>query len=127
MWYDFYEYWKVTKVPVHWVRYEDVVHDTKNTMMEVMKFLLNKKDLKGRVIEKIVDIVLKDSVPTAYEPRNDGKLGANLAKYTQEKLQEYYEACSDLFDFLGYSEIFTQNAPKFDRIPFHVHNEKALE
>ena len=39
-------------------------------MRGVMEYLLGLEDLAGTVQEKILDIVFKDSVPTAYIPKN---------------------------------------------------------
>ena len=41
MWKDFHDFWLKAKIPVHVVRYEDIVLNPAPTMREVLKFILN--------------------------------------------------------------------------------------
>jgi hypothetical protein len=41
VWKDFHEFWLNSKIPTLFVRYEDIVENPKQTMMEVLGFLLN--------------------------------------------------------------------------------------
>ena len=83
VWRDFYAFWLNAECHVHWMRYEDMVHDPKWCLGEMMKFLLETDDISGSVSEKIIDILYKDKVKTAYEPRS-GKVNANLSRYTED-------------------------------------------
>ena len=90
VWRDFYNFWLNVDVPVHWIRFEDMVTNPNWVMTEAMKFLLEVEDLSGTVIEKIIDIVFAGKTPTAYEPRN-GKLNQNLENYRPDQLEKYYQ------------------------------------
>ena len=41
VWKDFHDFWLKAKIPVHVVRYEDIVLNPGPTMTEVLKFILN--------------------------------------------------------------------------------------
>jgi len=43
------------KQPLYIVRYEDLVTDPKDTLMGLMSFLLEKKDLSGTNVERRID------------------------------------------------------------------------
>ena len=45
VWKQFHKFWLNSKIPVHIVRYEDLVADPKSTLNELMKFALNVKTL----------------------------------------------------------------------------------
>ena len=90
---------------MHWVRFEDLVTDPKATMKGVMSYLLTRENIDGTVCDKILDIVFKDKVPTAYEPRS-GKMNASFEKYKPEQISGIYEECKEMIDFFGYKEIF---------------------
>jgi hypothetical protein len=46
------------KVPVLWIRYEDLVEDPKPHLYNVMRFMLNEKDLAGTNAERRINEVL---------------------------------------------------------------------
>jgi len=46
------------KVPVLWIRYEDLVEDPKPHLMNLMRYMINLKDLTGTNAERRVQEVL---------------------------------------------------------------------
>ena len=44
------------KIPVHIIRYEDIVQKPEPTMSDLMKFILNVETLKGTKIEKYIKL-----------------------------------------------------------------------
>mmetsp|Transcript_22537 Transcript_22537/g.17039 ORF Transcript_22537/g.17039 Transcript_22537/m.17039 type:complete len:165 (+) Transcript_22537:224-718(+) len=76
VWQDFHQYYLKLSIPVHFMRFEDIIGDPYNTFTEAMKFLLNKKSIKGTVIDKILQICCCDKPPQMYVPRS-GKVNAN--------------------------------------------------
>jgi hypothetical protein len=47
VWKDFHDFWLRAKVPVHIIRYEDILISPAEVMNELLKFILNVKTLEG--------------------------------------------------------------------------------
>jgi len=45
---------------VHVIRYEDIVLQPKPTLMELMKFILNVRDLDGTKVERYIDLAVQE-------------------------------------------------------------------
>ena len=58
-------------------------------MMNLMKFILNERDLEGTIIEKYIDITASEKTPEVYKPRQ-GKINQNIGKYTKTDLDYMY-------------------------------------
>lgn len=69
MWKDFHDFWMNSKVPVHIIRYEDILGDPKAVMMKLMRFILNESSLEGTQIERYVEMAVKQKAPEVYKPR----------------------------------------------------------
>ena len=41
VWKDFHDFWLKAKIPVHLVRYEDIIQRPVETMTELIKFIFN--------------------------------------------------------------------------------------
>ena len=52
VWKDFHDFWLNAKIPVHIVRYEDIVTNPEPTLRELLKFILNQEDLSGTKVEQ---------------------------------------------------------------------------
>jgi len=76
VWKDFHEFWLNAKIPVHIIRFEDILHNPKDTMMSLMRFILNEKSIDGSNMERYIDLAVKDSAPEIYKPR-EGKVNLN--------------------------------------------------
>ena len=106
MWKDFHEFWLNSKIPVHIVRYEDVLCNPKVTMVKLFRFLLNTSEVEGRNIEKYIDLAVSEKAPEIYKPR-EGKCNANLDKFNRDHLDFMYNYARELITNLGYDETFT--------------------
>jgi hypothetical protein len=69
------------KVPVHLIRYEDILGEPKATMMKLMRFVLNEPNLEGTRIERYVELAVQEKAPEVYKPRQ-GTVNSNLAKFS---------------------------------------------
>ena len=76
---------KAAKIPIHIVRYEDIVKYPKQTLLDVVSFVLNHKEIKQSKIEHYIDIAVNEASPQIYKPR-EGKVNGNLMKYNDEQL-----------------------------------------
>lgn len=64
VWRDFHEYWmKAEKIPIHIVRYEDIVKYPKQTLLDLISFILNQKEIKQSKIEHYIDIAVNEASP----------------------------------------------------------------
>lgn len=50
VWRDFHEFWLNAEMPVHIIRYEDMVKRGRFAMTELMKFMYKLEDLEGTVV-----------------------------------------------------------------------------
>jgi hypothetical protein len=85
VWKDFHEFWLNSKIPVHIIRFEDIIGEPKNTMMNLFKFLLNTTEIEGTNIEKYIDLTVKENAPEIYKPR-EGKVNTNNDKFNKAHL-----------------------------------------
>ena len=63
VWNDFHEFWTNAKIPVHIIRYEDIVNDPKPTLKSLLEFIMNVDDLKGTVIEQHLEMAISETSP----------------------------------------------------------------
>ena len=116
----------MTKIPVLFVRYEDMIPDPKKAFTDIMKFLLATDDISGTVVEKLIDLSI-ETKQTAYKPRVGGAGSVkNFDKYTSEQIKSFYETAKRPLDFFGYTDIFTQEKQN-DLTQFNEINSKALQ
>jgi hypothetical protein len=66
---------------MHIVRYEDIVKFPKQTLEDIVKFILNTSDIKGSNIESYIDLAVQEASPQIYKPR-EGKVNGNLQKFS---------------------------------------------
>ena len=104
-WPMFYKYYQSLDIPVYFMRYEDILADPYTTFYGVMQFLLNEKDLKGRVIDKILQISTKSKAPEKYLPKRES-FESKIKRFNSDQLKEFYKLEKDLIDFYGYGAIF---------------------
>ena len=108
VWKDFHDFWLKAKIPVHVIRYEDIVLAPKPTLLELFKFVLNVNTLEGTRIERYVDLACQERAPEVYKPRK-GKVNNNVAKFKPEHLEYMYNYARDLIDRFGYTQLFALN------------------
>jgi hypothetical protein len=60
VWKDFHDFWLNSKIPVHLIRFEDILGNPKPTLMSLLSFILNESDLKGTVVEKYIDLAVAE-------------------------------------------------------------------
>jgi len=51
VWKDFHDFWLNAKIPVHIIRYEDIVGNPAPCLKSLLEFILNVKDIKGTKVE----------------------------------------------------------------------------
>ena len=80
MWKDFHNFWLKAKIPVHVIRYEDIVLDPVSCLGDLCCFLLNVKSIHGTKIEKYINLACQEKAPEVYKPRK-GQVNANKLKF----------------------------------------------
>ena len=88
LWRDFYSYWMDEPlIPTYIVRFEDLLSDTKNTLLGMFRFMLNEEDLEGTLIETLIEHHTKSkAMKQVYKPRK-GKINANKHFYTDSQIK----------------------------------------
>ena len=101
MWKDFHDFWLKAKIPVHVVRYEDIVLNPAPTMREVLKFILNVQTLEGTRVERYIQLACQEAAPEVYKPRK-GRVNANMAKFKPIHLDFMMNYAQELIEKFGY-------------------------
>ena len=52
-------------------------------MIKLFKFILNTSHIEGTVIERYIDLAVKEKAPEIYKPR-EGRVNTNMDKYNRE-------------------------------------------
>ena len=121
VWRDFHEFWLNAEMPVHIIRYEDMVKRPRYAMTELMKFMYKLEDLEGTVIGQYVNMATEVAAPQKYAPRA-GKAGmANIDKYDHELLTFMANTAGETLKKLG----FYQNYQQPDSAEFGAGNPNA--
>lgn len=110
VWKDFHDFWLKAKVPVHLIRYEDIIGKPKETMMKLMRFILNEPNIEGTVIERYVDLTVKEKAPEIYKPRQ-GQVNSNLSKFNKDQLQYMLNYAREQLVKFGFAETFLDALP----------------
>ena len=111
VWKDFHDFWIKAKIPVHIVRYEDITKNPKPTLMGVLKFILNEKDLSNTRIEKYIDLATGEKSPEIYKPRL-GAHKSNAEKFTPKHLEFMLHYAKELIANLGYERTYAPEEGK---------------
>lgn len=69
VWKDFHEFWINAKIPVHIIRYEDIVQTPEPTLKSLLEFILNVKDISGTRVHNFLKIAVTEQSPQIYKPR----------------------------------------------------------
>lgn len=89
VWRDFYLFWLSVNIPIHIIKFEDILANPKKVFTGVMSFLLNKPDISGTVIEKYIDLAVSEKAPEIYKPRS-GTSNISKDKFIKEDLDYIY-------------------------------------
>lgn len=101
VWRDFHNYWMKQDIPLHIVRYEDLVERPGEVLPDLMKFVFNVPKIEGTLLQSYIDIAVAEGAQKTYKPRV-GRANANLDKYNQEMLDGIVQECSEQLKCLGY-------------------------
>lgn len=77
-------------------------------MNKLFKFILNTQSIEGTLIEKYIDLAVKEKAPEIYKPR-EGRVNSNTDKYNREQLDFMYSYAKELLINFGYDDTFTVN------------------
>jgi hypothetical protein len=86
VWKDFHKFWIEAKIPVHMIRYEDILERPLEALSDLMKFILCVPSLEGTRIEEYIKLATQQSRPEVYKPRS-GQINGNLRFFNEEKLK----------------------------------------
>ena len=109
MWKDFHDFWLNAKIPVHIIRFEDILDRPRPCLSSLMKFIFGVSDIEGTLLERYIEIATSEKAPEIYKPRV-GKVNANFDKYNQEQMDYIYDYCRELLINFNYDEVFTRIA-----------------
>jgi hypothetical protein len=73
--------WMKQDIPIHIVRYEDLVARPGEVMPELMKFILGVSTIEGTQVESYINIAVAEGAQKTYKPRV-GRANANTDKYS---------------------------------------------
>ena len=143
-WANFHRHWlktaKENKVPIYFVRFEDLANDPQSIMTQSFQYALDMKSIEGTVIKARLDkIISEHGVKTgeSYKPRAPGDHLKNVKYYSEELMEVIREEAGDLIHFFGYAKqdgnstsVFEFKDPKPEYVEqnygFKAWNEKNL-
>lgn len=99
---------KFRKVPIIFIRFEDLVKDSEPWLYQTMKFLLGKSDLTNTNAERRIKEVLAmgTEATQAYALKTSTKMkNANVHRYTPEQIKWVQETCKEWLHFFGYAQL----------------------
>jgi len=70
-------------------------------MVSLFKFILNTPNLEGTVIERYIDLAVKEKAPEIYKPR-EGRVNSNLEKFNREQLDFMFNYAKEMLTNFGY-------------------------
>lgn len=113
-------------VPVHFVRYEDLVLRPKETYQDMMKFMLNLDSIDGTNADHRIDSVLAMGAKATqtYRLKNQG-LNSNAFRYSPAQLEFIKTELSRHLYFFGYTN-FEQSETTFFEYASHEHENATL-
>lgn len=82
VWRDFHEFWTNAKIPVHIIRYEDIVSNPKPTIKALLEFIMNVEDITGTKVNHYLNLAVQEQSPQIYKPRV-GKVNSNFDKFNR--------------------------------------------
>lgn len=104
VWRDFHSYWMDPDqlIPTYVIRYEDLLSYPESTLTELFSFLLNKKSLKGTLIEAAIkEHTSTGSKKEVYKPRV-GKINANRKRFSKTQIAQLKRLGGQMFRRMGY-------------------------
>ena len=63
VWKDFHEFWVNAKIPVHIIRYEDIVANPEPTLKGLLEFILNVPSIAGTKVEHYLKLAVSETSP----------------------------------------------------------------
>lgn len=82
MWKDFHDFWLNAKIPLHIIRYEDIVGNPEPALRSLLEFILNVETIEGTQVEQYLKIAVSQTSPQIYKPR-EGKVNGNFNKFNK--------------------------------------------
>lgn len=99
---------KFRRVPVLFIRFEDLVMDPKPELYNMMRFLLGTKDLTGTNAERRIEEVLamgQKATQTYSLKDSTKKNNANAHRYTEAQLGWIRDNMSEMLHYFGYAKL----------------------
>jgi hypothetical protein len=58
VWVDFHEFWMNAKIPVHVIRYEDIVQKPESTLRSLLEFIMNVETIEGTKLDHFLKLAV---------------------------------------------------------------------
>jgi len=98
IWRDWVLYWvKKKKIPLHFIRYEDLLSDPEPVLKRTLEFIMGVPDISGTRLERYVKTAVSEKSPQMYVPRQ-GKVNANMHLFSENLKNSIFNKCGPLFN-----------------------------
>ena len=104
-WFRYLEEHVVTEIPVHFLRFEDLVSNPKETLTDLFKFMLGVESLEGTVAEDRINAIAAkgNEGNQVYKLKKDSKkMNKHVHRYTPAHLKKLKEDMRHYLYFFGY-------------------------
>jgi hypothetical protein len=108
VWKDFHEFWINAKIPVHIIRYEDIVATPEPALRSLLEFILNVDSIAGTKVEQNLQLAVSEASPQIYKPR-EGKINGNVDKFNKDSLHFVMNYAEDFIKLFNYMHIFKKD------------------
>ena len=105
VWKDFHDFWLKAKIPVHLIRYEDILQRPVESMTDLMKFIFNVESIQDSLLSQYIELASVERAPEIYKPRK-GKVHGNSEKFNQMQLDFMASYAQELLKNFGYFDLF---------------------
>jgi hypothetical protein len=69
VWNEFYEFWILQEIPIHIIRFEDIIQSPEVALRSLVEFVLKSESIEGTIIEQKIHRAVKGGSPKIYTPR----------------------------------------------------------
>ena len=63
MWKDYHDFWLNANMPVHIIRYEDILQDPYPVLKNLLEFIFGEKDISGTKLDGYLKLAVKEKAP----------------------------------------------------------------
>jgi hypothetical protein len=104
-WKEFYKYWINAPIPIHVIRYEDLLYEPQEILKALCKFLLGIKSIENTKLEYIIKLVTSEKIDKhffAYDVQMDDNQSWLTGENVEKIQTKFYEKLDKVLKKFNY-------------------------